>query len=676
MLFSLILPNTSVAKKGCFDTYFFEPTREIQVQFKGDYASENAVKLFVILLDDHALPCVKVQVPDESADVRSFLEEERILPLHYPSPMDSVLCDLNQNRCKGGQLSFQSGEELTVPRAVFTTFAYIDEIEVLDGERVPDDVLKRLGLPKAEWSPKEEREFLEALKLRNLGFKKSAIKRMYVPRDGYMVTITLPERALQNSELYKLFSEKTVSWMTPNAFKNVRAFSEMTFESIENGWKDAKKIVSYRNGVDTADKPLIVVADKGIDTDSIYFHELAPSTGIYKSVSPSETDMRAAFNLNSKCSREKSHGTHVTGIILAQAGTVYNGVAPKADLMWWQFDHTKANFRASRYNEHFGTFIQHNDARKVKIVNLSVDFPEMQAKEDREAFGDLVTNTVSVLWVAAAGNGREGQPGEELKSSSLTVPLTEYAKPNVITVAALNSKGDALLHSSNRNAPKQNVVHIAAPGEEIISICAENNLGSMSGTSQAAAWVTGAAALLAENGLDDPWAIKLRLMYTADFLPSLLSVVTSGRLNIDRALDVHVDKICPQQFTQYDSYYTCSIDQGTGTTHWSHGLVTFGVLDANGAPITPVYKVDITHKNGTEEDVHTGRILRIYGKGNTRKVLLYDVGKEQKFHLLHEVRSIKATRPEFVDKPIVLQQPGIFPRRLAEIGDFVRRIPD
>jgi hypothetical protein len=82
------------------------------------------------------------------------------------------------------------------------------------------------------------------------------------------------------------------------------------------------------------------------------------------------------------------------------------------------------------------------------------------------------------------------------------------------------------------------VVHLAAPGQSIVSTSSGNRLSKASGSSQAAAFVSGAAALLFSMyervSAED---VKERLIYTADLLPALEGEVVSGRLNVRRAAE-------------------------------------------------------------------------------------------------------------------------------------------
>ncbi|NQV01557.1 MAG: S8 family serine peptidase, partial [Bacteroidia bacterium] len=91
-------------------------------------------------------------------------------------------------------------------------------------------------------------------------------------------------------------------------------------------------------------------------------------------------------------------------------------------------------------------------------------------------------------------------------------------------------------------SPSGQVFHIAAPGMKVMSAVAGHQKGTLSGTSQATAVVSGAASLLLSvDSKMRPIDIKKRLIYTSDFLPSLKGKMFGGRLNIKRSLTIEDD---------------------------------------------------------------------------------------------------------------------------------------
>src|SRR5262249_38710451 len=95
-----------------------------------------------------------------------------------------------------------------------------------------------------------------------------------------------------------------------------------------------------------------------------------------------------------------------------------------------------------------------------------------------------------ILFVAAAGN--DGHNNDVAPYYPASYPLD-----NIVSVASI-TKQNQLLPSSNFGK----TVYIAAPGLSILSSLPGGRFGTMSGTSQATAFVTGAAALLASQFKD------------------------------------------------------------------------------------------------------------------------------------------------------------------------------
>ena len=123
-----------------------------------------------------------------------------------------------------------------------------------------------------------------------------------------------------------------------------------------------------------------------------------------------------------------------------------------------------------------------------------------------QAIAAAVKHGVTI--VAAAGNAGPDAP-----------PAYPGAYPNVIAVTAIDDK-DALYQSANRGT----YIAVAAPGVDIIGASPNGGYDMSSGTSMAAAHVSGVAALLLEqNPKLTPRNILDRLSKSARQPPRLIA---------------------------------------------------------------------------------------------------------------------------------------------------------
>ena len=221
------------------------------------------------------------------------------------------------------------------------------------------------------------------------------------------------------------------------------------------------------------------------------------------------------------------HGTHIAGIIGAERGNGIgtSGVSPKVSLMILKYydpkspgtDNLKNTIKAIHYAID----------KKVDIINYSgggLDYSQFEYDAVKRA------NDAGIIFVAAAGN-------EKSNSDKAHYYPANYNLPNIISVTAINPDAN-VLQSSNYG---MKTVHIAAPGEAIYSTVPGGRYGTMTGTSQATAFVTGVAALLRANNPDmDYKRIKTQILATADARHSVFSKTqTSGILNSWAALAIH-----------------------------------------------------------------------------------------------------------------------------------------
>ncbi|CAN7751099.1 S8 family serine peptidase [Variovorax sp. LjRoot175] len=208
------------------------------------------------------------------------------------------------------------------------------------------------------------------------------------------------------------------------------------------------------------------------------------------------------------------HGTHVTGVILG--GPAFAEFRSASDANPWalvsEFNVAKGSDQLTRGSQ---TVLQSvlSLVNVSWIVNLSVAYDGKTNKDIASAFARLFrAGEEPNLFVVAAGNS-----GEDV-SNTLVYPAA-YGGPtaeNVITVAALDGDG-GLAPFSNYGA---RAVDIAAPGCEIESwIANTHELTRLSGTSQAAPWVTFTAALLRSlDKASSAQELKVRVIASADLL--------------------------------------------------------------------------------------------------------------------------------------------------------------
>ena len=197
-----------------------------------------------------------------------------------------------------------------------------------------------------------------------------------------------------------------------------------------------------------------------------------------------------------------NHGTHIAGIIGARAGssTGYSGICPGVKIMSLRYYDKNASGVQNLKNT--VRALEYAVSQGADIINYSgggAEFSraEMMALKKAEEKGILV--------VAAAGNERSNS------DVNLYFPAA-YDLNNILSITAINAEGN-VLPSSNWGIKK---VQIAAPGNSILSTLPGGSYGTMTGTSQATAFVSGIAALmLSVNKSLKVSDIKRRIVDTA-----------------------------------------------------------------------------------------------------------------------------------------------------------------
>ncbi|HEY7874379.1 MAG TPA: S8 family serine peptidase [Actinomycetota bacterium] len=297
------------------------------------------------------------------------------------------------------------------------------------------------------------------------------------------------------------------------------------------------------------------------------------------------------------------HGTHMAGIIAGrddavQAGkensdnTNFMGIAPDAHILNVKVASSNGSTDVSQVIAAIDWVVQHrnDNGMNIKVLNLSFGTDSSQSYVlDPLSYAAEVAWRKGIVVVVAAGNGSYG-------NAQLNNPAYN---PHLIAVGANDTKGtfdtadDTVPEWSERGDGVRNP-DLVAPGKSVVSLRDPNSYADQnfpggrvgnsrffkgSGTSQAAAVVSGAAALVLQQrpGIT-PDQVKKLLTSTASPLP--LADPRSqgnGELNLNKALKAST----PPALTAVQPYAPAT---GLGSLEAARGTVH--VVDDTGAALT------------------------------------------------------------------------------------------
>jgi subtilisin family serine protease/subtilisin-like proprotein convertase family protein len=300
---------------------------------------------------------------------------------------------------------------------------------------------------------------------------------------------------------------------------------------------------------------------------------------------------------------DNEHGTHVAGIIgaVGNNGVGVTGVAWHTQIMAVKF----MDASGSGYTSNAVRAINYAVAHGATVLNNSWGGGGADATL-ANAIG--AAKNAGAIFVAAAGNSGANNDTSSFYPANY---ITQY--DNVVTVAAVDRTG-ALASFSNYGPTR---VTLAAPGVSILSTLPNNSYGSLSGTSMATPFVTGAIALLRDQHPDWTYSqVIAKLKSSVDVLPGLAGKVsTGGRLNVAKMLDAStVPPTPPPPTFTSGPKVTAATFNGPNSTTVSSVRFTF-----NEAVLTSSFSTaDVmvfTGPNGTI--VPTG-VAAVAGSGNTQ----------------------------------------------------------
>jgi subtilisin family serine protease len=254
------------------------------------------------------------------------------------------------------------------------------------------------------------------------------------------------------------------------------------FDETQQTW--GRQVVDAPTGNPTGRGVKVCVVDTGLDTTHDDFSRFSSNQFA--------ADQVRSFADDGTTRDSNGHGTHCTGIICGptrpKSGARY-GLAPDVDLFVANvFGRSPQTFTSNVVEA-----VEWAISKKCDIVSLSLQRTAVAANDaamlaDLADFEKLAKRALAanILLVACTGNASDRRDRKIVEASF------PARCPSVLAVGAVN-KCLKVLNTSNRGA------EIFAPGFGIRSAAPGEEYVSMTGTSMAAAFVSGVAALHAEK---------------------------------------------------------------------------------------------------------------------------------------------------------------------------------
>ncbi len=286
---------------------------------------------------------------------------------------------------------------------------------------------------------------------------------------------------------------------------------------VEQAWAQA-------TAANPNNRPIVAIVDTGLDGNHDLFKKSnalwinpkeIPANGIDDDQNGYIDDISGwnFINNSAQFTDDEGHGTHVAGIV----------VGAGIDIFAAQLDQSKIQIMPLKFLDNQGAGSTSNAVKAIyyavnngaRIINNSWGGPGYSSAL-LEALSYAYQH--QVLIVSAAGNSAKNNDSTEMYPAN-------YVVPSNISVAA-SSDTDRLASFSNYGV---NSVQISSPGVYIYSSLPGNMFGSMSGTSMAAPFVAGIAAMaLREAPALTGYQLKNLIMASSAQVGTLAGKVQTG----------------------------------------------------------------------------------------------------------------------------------------------------
>jgi subtilisin family serine protease len=315
-----------------------------------------------------------------------------------------------------------------------------------------------------------------------------------------------PGEVVDTLSIEQVYAQSSLSFS--QNYSNVR---------VEQAWQQLK-------AYDVNNRPVVAILDTGLDNQHVVFKNTnalwvnlkeIPGNGADDDQNGYVDDINGwNFIANtSSYADDEGHGTHVAGIVVGAGLDIFSPQLDQSKIRVMPLKFLDAQGSGSTSNAIKAIYYAVNNG--AKVINNSWGGPGYSS-----ALLEAMTFAYDhhVLIVSAAGNSAKNNDSNEMYPAN-------YGVPSNISIAA-TSDTDKMASFSNYGAQ---TVHVASPGVYIYSSLPGNIFGSMSGTSMAAPFVAGMAALaLREAPSLTGYQLKSLLISTAKPIGTLTNKVQSG----------------------------------------------------------------------------------------------------------------------------------------------------
>ncbi len=324
-----------------------------------------------------------------------------------------------------------------------------------------------------------------------------------------------------------------ISEQTPGEVMEVLSESDVTAQSstyytqsyanvkVEQAW-------GIMSAVGAASKTVVAIIDTGLDKTHRVFNNTGamwvnsreiPNNNLDDDMNGYIDDVSGwNFITNSaNFADDEGHGTHVGGIVVGASLDIFSSSLDQSRIQVMPLKFLDANGSGSTSNAIKAMYYAVNMG--AKVINCSWGGPSY-SKSLLDAISYAYDH--QALVISAAGNNSKNNDASDMYPAN-------YDVPGNLSVAA-TTDADGLASFSNYGGQR---VHLASPGVYIYSTLPGGYYGSMSGTSMAAPFVAGMAALAMREAPNlTGYQVKQLAMATAQTFGNLSGkVLSAARIN-------------------------------------------------------------------------------------------------------------------------------------------------